>query len=107
MTTISSSSPAATRDRSAIRVGIVDDHALVSETLALVLNDGDPTAVETAARQAGFIVNGIAPDAVRLAPPLVLSEAEAMSFADALPGILRKARETASVAGNSSEGQPR
>ena len=75
--------------------------------LALVLGDGDPTTVETAARQAGFIVNGIAPDAVRLAPPLVLSEAEAMSFADALPGILRKARETASVAGNSSEGQPR
>src|SRR4051795_4394609 len=33
--------------------------------LALVLSDGDPTTVETAARQAGFIVNGIAPDAVR------------------------------------------
>lgn len=85
--------------------------------LALVLAGDEPAAVETAARQAGFIVNGIAPDAVRLAPPLVLSEAEAMSFADALPGILRNAQntgaqitgaqETASVAGNSSEGQPR
>ena len=79
--------------------------------LALVLADGEPAAVETAAREAGFIVNAIAPDAVRLAPPLVLTDDEAMSFADALPGILRNAqntvtRDTASVTGNSSEGQP-
>ncbi|HMC69000.1 MAG TPA: acetylornithine transaminase [Mycobacteriales bacterium] len=75
--------------------------------LALVLNDGEPAAVESAAREAGFIVNAIAPDAVRLAPPLVLSDDEAMSFVDALPGILRKARDAANVTGNSSEGQPR
>ena len=80
--------------------------------LALVLGDREPAAVETAARAAGFIVNAIAPDAVRLAPPLVLTEAEAMSFADALPAILRnaqnmEAQNAASVTGNSSEGQPR
>ncbi|HMC67995.1 MAG TPA: hypothetical protein VKJ07_02470, partial [Mycobacteriales bacterium] len=80
--------------------------------LALVLGDGEPAGVETAAREAGFIVNAIAPDAVRLAPPLVLTNDEAMSFVDALPGILRNAPNTgaeitASVTGNSSEGQPR
>ena len=32
-------------DRSGIRVGIIDDHALVSETLALVLNDKGFNAV--------------------------------------------------------------
>jgi acetylornithine aminotransferase len=30
----------------------------------------------------------VQPDAVRLAPPLILSEAEADSFVAALPGIL-------------------
>lgn len=79
--------------------------------LALVLKESEPAQVETAAREAGFIVNAIAPDAVRLAPPLVLSETEAMSFVDALPAILRNsqntgAQNTASVTGNSREGQP-
>jgi acetylornithine aminotransferase len=75
--------------------------------LALVLDDGTPAGVETAAREAGFLVNAIAPDAVRLAPPLLLTDGEAMSFVDALPGILRNALHPASVTGNSSEGQPR
>jgi len=79
--------------------------------LALVLNEAEPAVVETAARDAGFIVNAIAPDAVRLAPPLVLTDEEAMSFVHALPDILDNARntgarDTASVTGNSSEGQP-
>ena len=47
--------------------------------------------VETAARQAGFLVNAVQPDAVRLAPPLVLSADQARSFTDALPGILSRA----------------
>ena len=40
----------------------------------------------------GFLVNAIGPDAVRLAPPLVLSEAEADSFTAALPAILDAAQ---------------
>jgi acetylornithine aminotransferase len=47
--------------------------------------------VETAARQAGFLVNAVQPDAIRLAPPLVLSAGQARSFTDALPGILGQA----------------
>ena len=44
--------------------------------------------VEAAARRAGFLVNAVQPDAIRLAPPLILSAAEADEFAAALPGIL-------------------
>ena len=45
-------------------------------------------AVATAARQAGFLVNPAVPDRVRLAPPLVLTEAQAQEFIAALPAIL-------------------
>ena len=38
------------------------------------------------ARQAGFLVNAVQPDAVRLAPPLILTQDEATGFAEALPG---------------------
>ncbi|WP_322751657.1 MULTISPECIES: acetylornithine transaminase [unclassified Frankia] len=44
-------------------------------------------AVETAARDAGFLVNAVCADAVRLAPPLLLSAAEAGRFIAALPEI--------------------
>ena len=50
-------------------------------------------AIEAAARAAGFLVNPVAPDAVRLAPPLVLSAQEADEFVAALPGILDVAAE--------------
>ena len=38
------------------------------------------TDVQTACRQAGFLVNAVQPDAVRLAPPLILTAAEADAF---------------------------
>ena len=41
-----------------------------------------------AARDAGFIVNPVAPDALRLAPPLILTQEQADTFVAALPGIL-------------------
>jgi acetylornithine/N-succinyldiaminopimelate aminotransferase len=43
---------------------------------------------EAAARDAGFLVNAAAPDVIRLAPPLIISEAQIDSFIAALPGIL-------------------
>jgi acetylornithine aminotransferase len=46
--------------------------------------------VELAARRAGFLVNAVQPDAIRLAPPLILSAAEADEFIAALPGILEE-----------------
>src|SRR5205085_271123 len=44
--------------------------------------------VEAASRRAGFLVNAVAPDAIRLAPPLILRAAQADAFIAALPGIL-------------------
>ena len=55
---------------------------------AVVLTADVAPAVEAAARRAGFLVNAVQPDAIRLAPPLILSAAEADEFAAALPGIL-------------------
>ena len=75
--------------------------------LALTVQDGLAPAIETVARAHGYIVNAVAPDAVRLAPPLILTEAEATSFADALPELVRTALAGASVSGTPSERQSR
>ena len=61
----------------------------------IVLTAPRSKAVETAARAAGFLVNAAAPDVVRLAPPLIITEAQIDSFVTALPGILNTAGETA------------
>ncbi|WP_233509834.1 acetylornithine transaminase [Actinomadura craniellae] len=58
---------------------------------AAVLTRNGSGAVEAAARTAGFLVNAVQPDAVRLAPPLVITAAELASFTDALPAILDQA----------------
>jgi acetylornithine/N-succinyldiaminopimelate aminotransferase len=44
--------------------------------------------IATAARDAGFLINPAVPDRVRLAPPLVLTQAQAQEFLSALPAIL-------------------
>ncbi|HNF05182.1 MAG TPA: acetylornithine transaminase [Mycobacterium sp.] len=49
--------------------------------------------VETAAREAGFLVNAAAPDVIRLAPPLIITEAQIDSFLTALPAVLDEAVE--------------
>jgi len=55
---------------------------------AVVLTAEVAPDVEAAARRAGFLVNAVQPDAIRLAPPLILIAAEADEFTAALPGIL-------------------
>jgi len=55
---------------------------------AVVLTAEVAPDVEAAARRAGFLVNAVQPDAIRLAPPLILSAAEADEFTAALPAIL-------------------
>ena len=59
--------------------------------LGVVLNEPKAPAVNAAARDAGFLVNAVQPDAVRLAPPLILTQAEATEFVTALPDILTRA----------------
>jgi acetylornithine aminotransferase len=51
------------------------------------------TAVATAARAGGFLVNNAVPDRVRLVPPLVLTEAQAREFLAAFPQFLDAAHE--------------
>jgi acetylornithine aminotransferase len=56
--------------------------------LAAALTSDLAPQVEAAARRAGFLVNAVQPDAIRLAPPLILTRAQAGEFAAALPAIL-------------------
>jgi acetylornithine/N-succinyldiaminopimelate aminotransferase len=58
---------------------------------AIVLTEPKSAEVEAAARDAGFLVNAIKPDVIRLAPPLIITADEVASFTTALPEILRKA----------------
>lgn len=54
---------------------------------ALVLDGAHASTVEAAARAHGLLVNAVKPDAIRLAPPLILTEAE---VDEAMP-LLREA----------------
>ena len=56
--------------------------------LAAILAGHAAADVEAAARRAGFLVNAVQPDAIRLAPPLVITTAQAAAFLSALPHIL-------------------
>jgi acetylornithine aminotransferase len=60
--------------------------------LGIVLNE--PLAAQTAValRETGFLVNPPQPDVLRLAPPLILSSAQADAFLAALPNALDRAR---------------
>jgi acetylornithine aminotransferase len=65
--------------------------------LGIVLTAPQGKAVETAARDAGFLVNAPAPDVIRLAPPLVVTDAQVDAFLTALPGVLDSANQTGAV----------
>lgn len=54
----------------------------------VVLSAPHAKAVELAARGAGFLVNAAAPEVIRLAPPLIITEGQIDGFVAALPGIL-------------------
>jgi acetylornithine/N-succinyldiaminopimelate aminotransferase len=60
--------------------------------LGVVLDAPVARAVEAAARQAGVLVNAAAPDVVRLAPPLVLTEGQAALGVAALTAALHEVR---------------
>jgi acetylornithine/N-succinyldiaminopimelate aminotransferase len=56
--------------------------------LGVVLTSPAAAAVEAQLRGAGFLTNAVAPDVVRLAPSLVLSDAQIDAFVAALPAAL-------------------
>lgn len=84
-----------------ITTGIEDlNHPQISHVrgsgllLGIVLNSPIAAKAEAAARDSGFLINAPAPDVVRLAPPLILTEEQAGGFVSALPGILDTAIAT-------------
>ena len=58
--------------------------------IGVVLNQDKAKAVETAARDAGFLVNAAAAHVVRLAPPLIITDTQIDEFLTALPAVLDK-----------------
>jgi len=62
---------------------------------AVVLRAPVAKAVEHAARDAGFLLNAATAEVVRLAPPLIITDAQLEAFITALPAILDTAREAA------------
>lgn len=59
--------------------------------LGVVLSAEAAKTVEAAARDAGFLINAAAPDVIRLAPPLVITEAQIDNFLTAFGAVLDKA----------------
>lgn len=59
--------------------------------IGLDLSEEKSADVAAAAQAAGFIVNNPTPSRIRLAPPLVLTEADAAAFLEAWPAILDRA----------------
>ncbi|MFI0421987.1 acetylornithine transaminase [Spongiactinospora sp. 9N601] len=60
--------------------------------LGVLLTADLASQVQAAALRAGFLVNAVQPGALRLAPPLVITEAEIASFVATLPAILSEAQ---------------
>ncbi|MCC3770249.1 acetylornithine transaminase [Streptomyces sp. UNOC14_S4] len=63
--------------------------------LGIVLSEPLAPKVQQAAQDAGVLVNAVAPDVVRLAPPLIITEDEVETFLRALPGVLDTAAGSA------------
>lgn len=71
---------------------------------AIALRDLPASSVEASAREHGFLVNAVQPDAIRIAPPLTISAAEIDAFAAALPAILDGAAGNAASPGPAGAG---
>ncbi len=56
-----------------------------------MLTDDRSAQVQQAAAHAGFLVNALQPDAVRIAPPLIVTAEEVDALVAALPAILTEA----------------
>ncbi|NJP44012.1 acetylornithine transaminase [Actinacidiphila epipremni] len=89
-----------TRQGQKLRAGIEAlQHPLVDHVrgsgllIGIVLTEPLSAPVQQAAQDAGFLVNAAVPDTVRLAPPLIVGDAETDALLAALPGILDRARQ--------------
>jgi acetylornithine/N-succinyldiaminopimelate aminotransferase len=78
-----------------LRAGIRSlGHPLVGQVrgagllLGIVLTEPVAPQVQQAAQDAGFLVNAVKPDVLRLSPPLIVTEDEVDGLLRALPGVL-------------------
>lgn len=71
-------------------------HPLVAEVrgvgllIGIRLQEKTAVAVALAAQRAGYLINPVQPDVIRLAPPLILDRADALRFVADLPTILEE-----------------
>ncbi|GAA3862588.1 acetylornithine transaminase [Streptomyces sedi] len=63
--------------------------------LGIVLTEPVAALAQRSAQDAGLLVNAVAPDVLRLAPPLIIGNAEVDAFLAALPAALDAAAEAA------------
>jgi len=89
-----------------LRSGVTElAHPLVEQVrgagllLGIVLTQPVAAPVQQAAQDAGFLVNAVQPDVVRLTPPLIVTEDEVDGLVRALPGVLDAAARSAGAAG--------
>jgi acetylornithine aminotransferase len=64
--------------------------------LGVVLTADVAAGLEVQLRAAGFLTNAVAPGVLRLAPPLILTDAQVDAFVEALPAALDSSLETTS-----------
>ncbi|MBV9513350.1 MAG: acetylornithine transaminase [Mycobacteriaceae bacterium] len=75
------------------------NHPLVSQVrgrgllCGVVLSAPLAKSAEAAARDAGYLINAPAPDIIRLAPPLIITETQIDEFLTAFPRVLDKASQ--------------
>lgn len=92
-----------------LRTGLGEDDAVEATTgegllIGLQLVGEFAPEVVAAAQEAGFIVNATGPSRLRLAPPLVLTEADVEAFVTAWPAILESARSGSDRSGSDQAG---
>ncbi|GAA2666127.1 acetylornithine transaminase [Streptomyces lunalinharesii] len=85
-----------------LRAGIEAlEHPLVGQVrgagllLGIVLTGPLAPQTQRAAQDAGLLINAVAPDVIRLAPPLIVSEEQVETFLQKLPGVLETAAQPA------------
>ncbi|AKA02847.1 acetylornithine aminotransferase [Streptomyces noursei ZPM] len=85
-----------------LRAGIEAlEHPLVGQVrgagllLGIVLTGPLAPQVQQAAQDAGLLINAVAPDVIRLAPPLIVSDEQVETFLQKLPGVLETAAQSA------------
>jgi acetylornithine/N-succinyldiaminopimelate aminotransferase len=74
--------------------------------LGVVLTAPVAAEMEVQLRAAGFLTNAVAPDVVRLAPPLVVTDAQIDAFLTALPAALDAAMAGAELSDPALETEP-